>query len=77
MAIALEDAATLIDLDGSAPLISTVGECVRHFRMLTPAAKADARILLTAPTARAGRRTRTWILTPAEIELLAIDMAAG
>jgi hypothetical protein len=75
MTIAWDQPATLIDLDGTAPLISTLKECTRHFRMLTPAAKADARVLLTQPVARAGRRTRTWLLNPDEIEALAIRAA--
>lgn len=62
--------ATLLDLDGTAPLISTLGECVRHYGLLTVAAKADARILLTKPVAREGRKTRTWILNPDEIGAL-------
>lgn len=66
-----DQAATLIDLDGTAPLVATVQDCVRHFAAFTPSAKADARILLTQPVARAGRRTRTWVLNPDEIESLA------
>jgi hypothetical protein len=62
--------ATLIDLDGTAPLISNIRECVRHFAVFTPSAKADARILLTRPVAREGRKTRTWVLEPVEIEQL-------
>ncbi len=65
-----EQQATLIDLDGTTPLIAPLAECVRHFKMLTVAAKADARILLTQPVARVGRRTRTWILNPDEIQEL-------
>jgi hypothetical protein len=67
--------ATLIDLDGTAPLVSSLRECVRHFGALTGAAKEDARILLTAPVARAGRRTRTWLLMPDEIDGLAKQLA--
>jgi len=62
--------ATLIDLDGKAPVIGTVRHCLGHFAMFTPAAKGQARILLTSPVAREGRRTRTWILEPYEIEIL-------
>jgi hypothetical protein len=68
--------ATLIDLDGTAPLISTLGECVRHFAMLKTTAKADARVLLTQPVARAGRKTRTWVLNPDEIAELAVRRSA-
>ncbi len=71
-----EQQATLIDLDGTTPLIATLGECVRHFAVLKATAKLDARILLTKPVARAGRRTRTWILNPDEIEELAARHAA-
>lgn len=69
-----EQQATLIDLDGTTPLIAPLAECVRHFTMLTVAAKADARILLTQPVARVGRRTRTWILNPDEIQELAAQV---
>lgn len=67
--------ATLIDLDGTTPLIATVRDCVRHFAMFKASAKADARILLTAPVARAGRKTRTWVLNPDEIDALAYQLA--
>lgn len=71
-----EEQATLIDLDGTAPMIGTLRDCARHFLALNAAAKADARILLTQPVARAGRRTRTWVLNPGEIEELAARIAA-
>ena len=54
--------ATLIDLDGTTPLIGTIRDCAMHFAMFTPAAKAQARVLLTKPVHREGRKTRTWIL---------------
>lgn len=63
--------ATLIDLDGKAPIIGTVRDCAMHFAMFKPFAKAQARVLLTAPVHREGRKTRTWILEPDEIETLA------
>ena len=63
--------ATLIDLDGKAPIIGTVRDCAMHFAMFKPFAKAQARVLLTRPVAREGRKTRTWILEPNEIEELA------
>ncbi|MET0365906.1 MAG: hypothetical protein ABW169_14775 [Sphingobium sp.] len=62
--------ATLIDLAGKAPLISTLRECVRHFGALKSVHQAEARILLTQPTAREGQKTRTWLLEPREIEAL-------
>lgn len=68
--------ATLIDLDGTTPLIGTIRDCAQHFAMFTPAAKAQARILLTKPVHREGRRTRTWLLEPGEIEQLAQRLAA-
>lgn len=67
-----DQAATLIDLDGKAPLISTLRECVRHFAMMKSTARAEARVLLTQPTFREGRKTRTWILEPSEIEQLTL-----
>ena len=63
--------ATLIDLDGKAPVIGTIRECAMHFAMFKPFAKAQARVLLTQPVHREGRKTRTWILEPDEIEALA------
>ena len=63
--------ATLIDLDGKAPVIGTIRECAMHFAIFTPFAKAQARVLLTQPVHREGRKTRTWILEPDEIEALA------
>ncbi|HEX7871724.1 MAG TPA: hypothetical protein VF475_02360 [Sphingobium sp.] len=62
--------ATLIDLAGKAPLVSTLPECVRHFGALKPVHQAEARILLTQPTGREGQKTRTWLLEPQEIEAL-------
>ncbi len=75
MAIEWDLQATLIDLDGTTPLIATLRECVGHFAAYTPSAKADARILLTKPVARIGRKTRTWVLNPPEIEALAYQLA--
>lgn len=63
--------ATLIDLEGKAPVIGTVRECAMHFAIFKPFAKAQARILLTQPVHREGRKTRTWLLEPDEIEALA------
>ena len=63
--------ATLIDLDGKAPIIGTVRDCAMHFALFKPFAQAQARVLLTKPVAREGRKTRTWILEPDEIAQLA------
>jgi len=65
-----EQPATLIDLDGKTPLIGTIRECVMHFALFKPFAREQARILLTRPVFREGRKTRTWLLEPAEIALL-------
>ncbi|MGY4398767.1 hypothetical protein ACVWZA_003977 [Sphingomonas sp. UYAg733] len=62
--------ATLIDLTGTVPLIAPLRECTRHFAALKVEHRADARILLTQPVARAGQKTRTWLLEPAEIAAL-------
>jgi hypothetical protein len=71
-----DDPATLIDLDGTAPLIATLRDCVRHFAAFKPAVQADARVLLTKPMFRAGRKTRTWLLNPDELARLAETLAA-
>ncbi len=63
--------ATLIDLDGKAPVIGTVRECAMHFAIFKDFAKAQARVLLTQPVHRAGQKTRTWLLNPDEILQLA------
>jgi len=62
--------ATLVDLDGKTPIIGTIRDCAMHFAIFTPVAKTQARILLTSPVHREGRKTRTWILNPDEIEQL-------
>ncbi len=71
MTIPWDQPATLVDLDGKVPVIATIRECVLHYTLFKPHAKAQARILLTRPVFREGQRTRTWLLDPAEIELLA------
>jgi hypothetical protein len=71
MTIPWDQPATLIDLDGKAPVIGTVRECVMHFAIFKPFAKAQARVLLTRPVHREGRKTRTWLLEPEEIAALA------
>lgn len=71
-----DDPATLIDLDGTAPLIATLRDCVRHFAAFKPAVQADARVLLTRPMSRAGRKTRIWLLNPDELARLAEALAA-
>ncbi|WOK36123.1 hypothetical protein [Sphingomonas sp. C3-2] len=70
MNIPWDQPATLIDLDGKTPVIGSMLECVAHFSLFTPLAKEQARILLTGPVMREGRKTRTWILNPDEIEKL-------
>ncbi|WP_028639357.1 hypothetical protein [Novosphingobium acidiphilum] len=74
MTIPWDQPATLIDLDGRTPVIGTVRECVMHFAIFKPFAKEQARILLTRPVFREGRKTRTWILNPDEIERLVVRM---
>jgi hypothetical protein len=77
MTIALDQQATLLDLDGTTPLIAPLAECIRHFMALKASVKADHRILLTQPTPRRDRPTRTWILNPADIEALAPEVTQG
>ena len=76
LAIAWDQPATLIDLDGKAPLIGTVRDCVTHFAIFKPFAKEQARMLLTQPVHREGQRTRTWLLNPGEIEQLSTRLQA-
>lgn len=68
--VSWDQPATLIDLAGKAPLIAALETCVRHFAALKVDHQAQARILLTAPVAREGQKTRTWLLEPTEIEAL-------
>lgn len=63
--------ATMIDLEGKPPLIGTIRDCAVHFGLFKPHAQAQARVLLTQPVHREGRRTRTWLLEPEEIAALA------
>lgn len=63
--------ATMIDLDGKPPLIGTIRDCAAHFGLYKDHAKVQARVLLTQPVHREGRKTRTWLLEPNEIEALA------
>ncbi|OYW16046.1 MAG: hypothetical protein B7Z39_02920 [Novosphingobium sp. 12-64-8] len=63
--------ATMIDLEGRAPLIGTVRDCAMHFALYKPHAREQARVLLTVPVHRVGRQTRTWVLEPFEIAELA------
>ena len=74
-AIDWDEPATLIDLDGKAPVIGTIRDCAMHFAIFKPSAKAQARMLLTRPVHREGQRTRTWLLNPDEIEQLAGQLA--
>ena len=66
--------ATMIDLEGRAPIIGTIRDCAMHFAIYKPHAKEQARVLLTRPVHRPGRVTRTWILEPNEIEELVVRM---
>lgn len=76
-AIPWDEPATLIDLDGKAPMIGTIRDCAMHFAIFNPGAKAQARILLTKPVHREGQKTRTWLLNPEEIEQLAERLRSG
>ena len=76
MNIPWDQSATLLDLDGKTPVIGTMLECVVHFSLFKPFAKEQARILLTRPVFREGRKTRTWILNPDEIENLVVRLNA-
>ena len=69
--------ATLIDLDGKAPVIGTIRDCAMHFRIFKPFAKEQARVLLTEPVHREGQKTRTWILNPDEIQQLVERLPEG
>ena len=75
MTIAWDEPATLIDLDGKTPVIGCVLECVMHFAIFKPFAKEQARLLLTRPVFREGRKTRTWLLNPDELEQLVVRRA--
>jgi hypothetical protein len=66
-----DQSATMIDLEGRAPIIGTIRECALHFSLYKPHAREQARIVLTKPVHREGRKTRTWILEPFEIAVLA------
>jgi len=70
MNIPWDQPATLIDLDGKTPMMGSMLDCVMHFSLFKPFAKEQARILLSQPVFREGRKTRTWILNPGEIEKL-------
>jgi hypothetical protein len=71
-----DEPATLIDLDGKAPVIGSLRECAMHFAIFRPEARAQARLLLTRPVHREGRKTRTWLLEPAEIQALSDRLSA-
>jgi len=74
--IAWDQPATMIDLEGRAPIIGTIRDCAMHFALYKPHARENARVLLTRPVHREGRRTRTWILNPDEIAQLAARLRA-
>jgi hypothetical protein len=65
----------MIDLEGRTPIIGTVRDCALHFSLYKPHAKENARVLLTVPIHREGRKTRTWLLDPSEIAELAERLA--
>lgn len=65
----------MIDLEGRVPIIASLRECVVHFTLYKPHAKAQARLLLTKPVHRTGRATRTWLLEPDELDVLARRLA--
>lgn len=67
--------ATMIDLEGRAPIIGTIRDCAMHFSLYKPHAREQARVLLTKPVHRVGRATRTWILEPEEIAQLTERLA--
>jgi hypothetical protein len=71
-----DEPATLIDLDGKAPVVGTLRDCAMHFAIFKPFAREQARVLLTRPVHREGRKTRTWILEPDEIEALSARLKA-
>lgn len=49
--------ATLIDVHGKAPMVSTIPDCAAHFAILKPFATEQARILLTCRShAKAAKR---------------------
>jgi hypothetical protein len=75
-AIDWDEPATLIDLDGKAPVVGTLRDCALHFAMFKPFAREQARVLLTRPVHRQGRKTRTWILEPGEIAALSARLKA-
>ena len=66
-----DQSATMIDLEGRVPIIGTIRECAMHFALYKPHARENARLLLTVPVHREGRATRTWLLEPGEIAVLA------
>lgn len=70
-----DQAATMIDLEGRTPIIGTVRDCALHFSLYKPHARENARVLLTVPIHREGRKTRTWLLDPPEIAELAERLA--
>lgn len=74
--VAWDQQATLIDLAGKAPLLSTLRECVLHFAAIKADHRVQMRILLTEPAAREGQKTRTWLLEPWEIEALLVQARA-
>ncbi len=70
-----DQAATMIDLEGRTPIIGTIRDCALHFSLYKPHARENARVLLTVPIHREGRKTRTWLLDPSEIAELSERLA--
>ncbi|WP_022677938.1 hypothetical protein [Novosphingobium sp. B-7] len=70
-----DQAATMIDLEGRTPIIGTIRDCALHFSLYKPHARENARVLLTVPIHREGRKTRTWLLDPSEIAELSDRLA--
>ena len=70
-----DQAATMIDLEGRTPIIGTIRDCALHFSLYKPHARENARVLLSVPIHREGRKTRTWLLDPSEIAELSERLA--
>ena len=76
-ALPWDQPATMLDLEGRAPIIGTIRDCAMHDSLYKPHARVNARVLLTKPVHREGRATRTWVLEPDEIAQLAERLKRG
>jgi len=76
-ALPWDQPATMLDLEGRAPIIGTIRDCAMHYALYKPHARVNARVLLTKPVHREGRATRTWVLEPDEIAQLAERLKRG